>query len=60
MYLFKLSPNRGSFRKGYTITIENLLTQTSGIKDYMAISNPAADRINYTPKQGVDYFKDEL
>ena len=45
--------------KKYTITIENLLTQTSGIKDYMAISNPAGDRINYTPKQGVDYFKNE-
>jgi len=45
--------------KGYTITIENLLTQTSGIKDYMAISNPSDDRTNYTPKQGVDYFKNE-
>lgn len=45
--------------KGYTITIEKLLTQTSGIKDYMAISNPADDRTNYTPKQGVDYFKNE-
>lgn len=45
--------------KGYTITIEDLLTQTSGIKDYMAISNPADDRTNYTPKQGVDYFKNE-
>lgn len=45
--------------KGYTITIENLLTQTSGIKDYMAISNPADDRTNYTPKQGVDYFKNK-
>jgi len=45
--------------KGYKITIENLLTQTSGIKDYMAISNPADERTNYTPKQGVDYFKNE-
>ena len=45
--------------KGYTITIENLLTQTSGIKDYMAISNPADDKTNYTPKEGVDYFKNE-
>jgi len=45
--------------KRYTITIENLLTQTSGIKDYMAISNPADERTNYTPKQGVDYFKNE-
>ena len=46
-------------QKRYTITIENLLTQTSGIKDYMAISNPVDDRTNYTPKQGVDYFKNE-
>ena len=45
--------------KGYTITIENLLTQTSGIKDYMAISNLADYRTNYTPKQGVDYFKNK-
>jgi CubicO group peptidase (beta-lactamase class C family) len=45
--------------KKYTITIENLLTQTSGIQDYMAIPNPADDRTNYTPKQGVDYFKNE-
>lgn len=45
--------------KGYTITIENLLTQTSGIKDYMTIANSADDRTNYTPKQGVDYFKKE-
>lgn len=45
--------------KGYTITIENLLTQTSGIKDYMAISNPTEERTNYTPKEGVNYFKNE-
>jgi CubicO group peptidase (beta-lactamase class C family) len=45
--------------KGYTITIENLLTQTSGIKDYMAISKPTDDKKNYTPGEGVDYFKDE-
>lgn len=36
-----------------------MLTQTSGIKDYMAITNPVDDRKNYTPKQGVDYFKNE-
>jgi len=45
--------------KGYTITIENLLTQTSGIKDYMAITNPADERATYTAKEGVDYFKNE-
>ena len=45
--------------KGYKITIENLLSHTSGIKDYMTISNPTEERIDYTPKQGVDYFKNE-
>lgn len=44
---------------GFPITIENLLTQTSGIKDYMAIDNPKDERVDYTPKQGVDYFKNE-
>lgn len=45
--------------KGYTITIENLLTNTSGIKNYMEISNPSKERATYTPEQGIDYFKDE-
>ena len=45
--------------KQYPITIEHLLTHTSGIKDYQAITNRAAERASYTPKQGVDYFKDE-
>jgi CubicO group peptidase (beta-lactamase class C family) len=47
--------------KGYPITIENLLTQTSGIPDYMTVKNhdPAKERDEYTPAQGVDYFKDE-
>lgn len=46
--------------KGYPITIENVLTQTSGIPDYLTIKNtdPAKDRDEYTPAQGVDYFKD--
>ncbi|MGN6194693.1 MAG: serine hydrolase [Ginsengibacter sp.] len=45
--------------KGYTITIENLLTQTSGIKDYLSeISNPSKQKETYTPKDGVDYIKD--
>ncbi|GAB3586252.1 hypothetical protein GCM10027345_35510 [Hymenobacter daeguensis] len=43
----------------YPITIEHLLTHTSGIKDYQAIANRAAERTSYTPKQGVDYFKNE-
>ncbi|MBS1997930.1 MAG: beta-lactamase family protein, partial [Cyanobacteria bacterium SZAS LIN-2] len=42
--------------KGYTITIENLLTNTSGIKDYLSeISNAAKQKESYTPKDGVDY-----
>ncbi|HTE26914.1 serine hydrolase [Flavitalea sp.] len=41
------------------ITIENLLTQTSGIKNYFEISNPSKTKTTYTPAQGVDYFKDE-
>ncbi len=45
--------------KGYTITIENLLTQTSGIKDYLSeISNPSKQKERYTPRDGVDYIKD--
>jgi len=45
--------------KGHRITIENVLTQTSGIPDYMTLHNPTApDRDEYTPVQGVDYFKD--
>ena len=44
--------------KGYTITIENLLTQTSGIKDYLSeISNPSKQKETYTPGDGVDYIK---
>lgn len=46
--------------KGYTITIEHLLTNTSGIKDYLSeIHNPAKEKETYTPKDGVDYIKDE-
>ena len=46
--------------KGYTITIENLLTHTSGIKDYLSeISNPSKQKETYTPEEGVDYIKDE-
>lgn len=46
--------------KGYTITIENLLTNTSGIKDYLSeISNPSKEKESYTPRDGVDYIKDE-
>jgi CubicO group peptidase (beta-lactamase class C family) len=46
--------------KGHPITIENVLSQTSGIPDYLTLQNhdPAKDRDVYTPAQGVDYFKD--
>ena len=47
--------------KQYPITIENLLSQTSGIINYAEIKSPAANNAekNYTPRQGVNYFKDE-
>lgn len=47
--------------KGHTITIENLLTHTSGIKEYQAINDttPNGERKDYTPKEGVDFFKNE-
>ena len=45
--------------KGFTITIENLLTHTSGIKDYMQIDYPNSymERWDYRPKQLIDSFK---
>jgi CubicO group peptidase (beta-lactamase class C family) len=47
--------------KQYPITIENLLTQTSGIINYQAIEHPDPLKIkeDFTPAEGVDYFKDE-
>ncbi len=47
--------------KEYPITIENLLTHTSGIINYQDIQNPDPTKVkeNYTPAQGVDFFKDE-
>lgn len=45
--------------KGHTITIENLLTHTSGIKDYMQIDyrSPNMERWDFMPKQLIDSFK---
>jgi CubicO group peptidase (beta-lactamase class C family) len=45
--------------KGYKITIENLLTHTSGIRDYMQIDypEPYMERRDYSPKQLIDSFK---
>ena len=47
--------------KGYTITIENLLTHTSGIKEYrqLDIPDPFIRRKDLTPKEIVDLFKNE-
>lgn len=45
--------------KGYTITIENLLTHTSGITDYSSLNDttPYIDRWDYTPKFILGKFK---
>lgn len=46
---------------GKLITIENLLTHTSGIKNYTGLSrfNQEIKRKDFTPKALVDFFKDE-
>jgi CubicO group peptidase (beta-lactamase class C family) len=46
-------------RKGYTITIENLLTHTSGIPDYSnadTTHNHYIERHNFTPGQLIKSF----
>lgn len=45
--------------KPYRITIENLLTHTSGIKDYLQVDNsrPFGERWDYSPKQLIELFK---
>lgn len=47
--------------KAWPITIENLLSQSSGIINYQDIKNPDPKKTKdtYTPAQGVDYFEDE-
>ncbi|MBI2731693.1 MAG: beta-lactamase family protein [Sphingobacteriales bacterium] len=47
--------------KGYKITIENLLTHTSGIKDYtqLDIQDPFIRRKDFTPKEVINLFKNE-
>lgn len=47
--------------KGHTITIEHLLTHTSGIKDYMPFHTDKAflERWDVTPKQLIDTFKND-
>ena len=45
--------------KGHTITIEHLLTHTSGIPDYMAIDHPDPyiERHDFTPAFIINHFK---
>lgn len=45
--------------KGHTITIEDLLTQTSGIPDYLNLdfNVPNPFRIDFTPRQIIDSLK---
>lgn len=45
--------------KTYPVTIEHLLTNTSGIKNYFEIKNPAKERQHYTPREAISYFEDE-
>ena len=46
--------------QGNTITIEHLLTHTSGIQDFTAIKgNVNRSATDYTPKEMIDYFKDQ-
>jgi CubicO group peptidase (beta-lactamase class C family) len=47
--------------KGRTITIENLLTHTSGIIDYSSMNDPDPyiERRDFTPQFLINYFKNE-
>jgi CubicO group peptidase (beta-lactamase class C family) len=47
--------------KGHTITIENLLTHTSGIKDYLQIDygQPYMERWDFSPAAVIDSFKNQ-
>jgi CubicO group peptidase (beta-lactamase class C family) len=47
--------------RGHTITIEHLLTHTSGIKDYLQIDygSPYIERWDFSPKQLIDSFKNQ-
>jgi CubicO group peptidase (beta-lactamase class C family) len=47
--------------KGHTITIEHLLTHTSGIKDYVTMSHPDpnAMRRDFEVLEVIDFFKNE-
>lgn len=47
--------------QGYTITIEHLLTHTSGIKSFTEMKTWTDDlkKMQYTPKEKIDFFKNE-
>ena len=47
--------------KEYNITIEHLLSHTSGLKEYTAISHPDPfiERHDFTPEFLIDHFKNE-
>ncbi len=46
--------------QGNKITIEHLLTHTSGIQDFTKIKdNAKRSAIDYTPQEMIDYFKDQ-
>lgn len=44
--------------KNYPVTIAHLLTNTSGIKNYFEIDNPAKAKQQYTPREGIAYFEE--
>ncbi|WP_379092579.1 serine hydrolase domain-containing protein [Pedobacter sp. UC225_65] len=56
----KYIPNFSS--KPHKISIENLLTHTSGLKDYLQMnySDPYMIRRDFEPKEIIEYFKNEL
>lgn len=47
--------------KGHTITIEHLLTHTSGIRDYLTLNHPDpnAMRRDFKPLEVIEFFKNE-
>ena len=45
--------------KAYPVTIEHLLTHTSGIKNYFEIKNPAKEKQQYSPREAIAYFEGE-
>lgn len=46
--------------RGYTITIEHLLTHTSGIRNYSSIKDTTKRMtVDFTPTEMIDYFKNQ-